>query len=94
MAYFASRKHTLSNIKTSFVRKILGLIFNLIIFTLFGIKIKDTQCGFKLFNKNYAKSVFRKISSYRFSFDVELVLLLKKKKKKYQDNRIASKLDT
>ena len=78
-AYFASRKHSLSNIKTSFIRKILGLIFNLVIFTLFGIKIRDTQCGFKLFNKNYAKSIFHKISSHRFSFDVELVLLLKKK---------------
>ena len=79
-AYFASRKHSLSKIKTSFVRKLLGVIFNLIIFFLFGIKIKDTQCGFKLFNRNYAKSIFGKISSYRFSFDVELVLLLKKKK--------------
>ncbi len=79
-AYFASRKHSLSKIETSFVRKLLGVIFNLIIFFLFGIKIKDTQCGFKLFNRNYAKSIFGKISSYRFSFDVELVLLLKKKK--------------
>ncbi len=84
-AYFASRKHSLSNIKTSFVRKILGFIFNLVIFILFGIKIRDTQCGFKLFNKKYAKSVFRKISSYRFSFDVELVLLLKKKNIKIRE---------
>ena len=78
-AYFASRKHSLSKIKTSFIRELLGIIFNLVILFLFGIKIKDTQCGFKLFNKDYAKSVFRKINSYRFSFDVELVLLLKKK---------------
>lgn len=84
-AYFGSRKHSLSKIKTSFVRKQLGVIFNLIIFFLFGIKIKDTQCGFKLFNKNYAKFVFRKISSYRFSFDVELVLLLKKKNIKIRE---------
>ena len=56
-----------------------------IIFFLFGIKIKDTQCGFKLFNKNYAKFVFRKISSYRFSFDIELVLLLKKKNIKVRE---------
>ena len=84
-AYFASRKHTLSKIKTSFVRKLLGVIFNLIIFSLFGIRIKDTQCGFKLFHKDYAKSVFRKISSYRFSFDVELVLLLKEKNIKIKE---------
>ncbi len=84
-AYFASRKHSLSKIKTSLIRKSLGVIFNLIIFSLFDINIKDTQCGFKLFNKKYAKSVFRKISSYRFSFDVELVLLLKKKKIKIKE---------
>tara|TARA_B100000989_G_scaffold167908_1_gene125600 strand:- start:1777 stop:2481 length:705 start_codon:yes stop_codon:yes gene_type:complete len=84
-AYFASRKHTLSKIKTSFVRKLLGVLFNLIIFSLFGIRIKDTQCGFKLFHKDYAKSVFRKISSYRFSFDVELVLLLKEKNIKIKE---------
>ena len=84
-AYFASRKHSLSKIKTSFFRKLLGAAFNLIIFILFDIKIKDTQCGFKLFNKIYAKSVFRKISSYRFSFDVELVLLLKKKNIKIRE---------
>ena len=84
-AYFASRKHSLSKIKTSLIRKSLGVIFNLIIFSLFGINIKDTQCGFKLFNKKYAKSVFRKISSYRFSFDVELVLLLKKKNIKIKE---------
>ena len=84
-AYFASRKHTLSKIKTSFVRKLLGVIFNLIIFSLFGIRIKDTQCGFKLFHKDYAKSIFRKINSYRFSFDVELVLLLKEKNIKIKE---------
>ena len=84
-AYFASRKHSLSNIKTSFFRKVLGFIFNLVIFILFGIKIRDTQCGFKLFNKKYAKSIFREIRSYRFSFDVELVLLLKKKNIKIRE---------
>ena len=84
-AYFASRKHTLSKIKTSFVRKLLGVIFNLIIFSLFSIRIKDTQCGFKLFHKDYAKSIFRKINSYRFSFDVELVLLLKEKNIKIKE---------
>ena len=77
-AYFASRKHSLSKIKTSIIREFLGKIFNLIIYNLLNIDIRDTQCGFKLFNKNYAKFIFRKITSYRFSFDVELVLLLKK----------------
>ena len=78
-AYFGSRKHSLSKIETSIIRKSLGIFFIIVINLLLNIKIKDTQCGFKLFNRSYAKSIFRNISSYRFSFDVELVLLLKKR---------------
>ena len=84
-AYFASRKHFSSKVKSSFIRRLLGFFFNLILYLLFSIKIKDTQCGFKLLNKSYAKSVFKKINSYRFSFDVELVLLLNKKKIKINE---------
>ena len=79
-AYFASRKHSLSKVKTSKIREFLGKIFNVLIYCLFDIRIKDTQCGFKLFHNSYAKKVFNKISSYRFSFDVELVLILSKYK--------------
>ena len=77
IAYFGSRNHSLSIIKTSILRRFLGSLFNFVINFLFGIKIKDTQCGFKLFNRSYALNVFRKLKSYRFSFDVELVILLK-----------------
>ena len=47
---------------------------------MFNIKLKDSQCGFKVFHKNYALKVFKKISSFRFAFDIELVILLKKSK--------------
>ena len=43
-----------------------------------NIKLKDSQCGFKVFHKSYALKIFKKISSYRFAFDVELIILLKK----------------
>ena len=78
IAYFGSRNHSQSKIKTSILRKFLGLLFNFVIYSLFRIQIKDTQCGFKLFNRIYALNVFKKLKSYRFSFDVELVILLKK----------------
>ena len=77
IAYFGSRNHSLSKIKTSITRRFLGSLFNFVIYFLFRIKIKDTQCGFKLFNRTYAYNVFKKLKSYRFSFDVELVILLK-----------------
>ena len=44
---------------------------------MFNIKLKDTQCGFKVFNKKYAYKVFKDLKSHRFAFDIELTLLLK-----------------
>ena len=77
-AYFGSRRHQKSNVKTSIIRKSLGLLFIIFIRILFFIKLKDSQCGFKVFHKNYALKVFKKISSFRFAFDIELIILLAK----------------
>ncbi len=77
-AYYGSRNHIKSKIKTTFLRDYLGTIFTRILKILFQIEIKDTQCGFKVFNKKYSSLIFRKLSSYRFAFDVELTLILKK----------------
>ena len=77
-AYFGSRRHHKSNVKTSIIRKSLGLLFIIFIRILFFIKLKDSQCGFKVFHKSYALKVFKKISSFRFAFDIELIILLKK----------------
>jgi len=77
-AYFGSRNHKKSQIKASIIRIFLGIFFRLLIRILFNIKLMDTQCGFKVFHKNYALKVFRKINSSRFAFDVELVIILKK----------------
>ena len=50
-----------------------------IISKILNIKIKDTQCGFKLYKKNVAKSAFAKLKNYGFDHDLEIVLLLKSK---------------
>ena len=47
--------------------------------TVLSIKIKDTQCGYKLYKKKVAKLIFSKIKNYGFDHDLELVLLLKSK---------------
>ena len=38
----------------------------------------DTQCGFKLYHKNYAKKIFSKLNEEGYSHDVEIAILLKK----------------
>ena len=79
-AYYGSREHKHSRVKASATRLILGFFFRILIKFLFNINLSDTQCGFKVFHKSYAKKIFKKMKSYRFSFDVELTILLKKNK--------------
>ena len=79
-AYYGSRVHKDSIIKASITRVMLGFLFKKLIKFLFKINLNDTQCGFKVFHQTYAKKIFKKMKSYRFSFDVELTILLKKNK--------------
>jgi dolichyl-phosphate beta-glucosyltransferase len=84
-AYYGSREHEKSEVKASKYRVFLGFFFKKLIKYLFRIKLSDTQCGFKVFHRSYSKKIFKKISSYRFAFDVELTILLKKKKIKIEE---------
>jgi|TARA_B100001964_G_C14243502_1_gene606235 dolichyl-phosphate beta-glucosyltransferase len=77
-AYFGSRNHPQSTIKYKYYRKLIGNILQILIFLFIDTKIKDTQCGFKFYNKKYIKKIFRSLKENRFAHDIELVLLLKK----------------
>ena len=53
--------------------------------TILDIKIKDTQCGYKLYKKNIAKLIFFKIKNYGYEHDLELILILKSKNIKIKE---------
>ena len=76
--YIASRAHKKSKVKSKFIRRRFGDIFRLILFLLFNMRISDTQCGFKVYHKNYIKSVFKNMKIKRYVHDVEIILVLKK----------------
>ena len=44
---------------------------------MFNLKVGDTQCGFKLYHKSYAKKIFFNLREHGYSHDVEIALLLK-----------------
>jgi dolichyl-phosphate beta-glucosyltransferase len=44
------------------------------IYVLFKIKITDTQCGYKLYQKKIAKKIFKEITMFGFEHDLEIVL--------------------
>jgi len=77
--YFGSRTHKKSIVERNFFRKILGDIGSFLILTILNIKIRDTQCGYKLYRRKNAKFAFSKLKNYGFEHDIELVLLLKSK---------------
>ena len=52
-----------------FHRRVLSTLFN----ALTGTGLKDTQCGFKLFNMALMRPIFESQRTERFAFDVELI---------------------
>jgi len=75
-----SRKIKGSNItiKQSFARRFSSRAFNMIIRILFGLNIKDTQCGAKVFRKEVIDRVAPQMKSTGYEFDVELLWRTKK----------------
>ncbi|ODV61600.1 dolichyl-phosphate beta-glucosyltransferase [Ascoidea rubescens DSM 1968] len=69
-----------SVVKRSLIRSFLMLSFHSILF-IFGIRnVKDSQCGFKLFNKAAIQQIFPYMHNERFIFDVEILMIANHKK--------------
>lgn len=77
-----SRAHMVNTeavIKRSLVRNCLMYGFHALVF-IFGIRsIKDTQCGFKLFNRPAINEIFPYLRTEGWIFDVEILILALKK---------------
>ena len=65
-------------IRQNLVRQTMGKTFNLAIRTMTGLPFRDTQCGFKLMDRERVRPLFEKMIVDRFAFDVELLFLCRK----------------
>ena len=59
-------------------RQIFGRIFNLLMRLILGLQYKDTQCGFKAFNRAAAQAIFPLQRIERWGFDPEILFLARK----------------
>lgn len=66
------------SIPQSFVRRFGSRVLNIIIQSLAVSGIKDTQCGFKLFENKAARDIFGLQTIFGFSFDIEILAIAKK----------------
>ena len=81
--YFGSRLLDESKVKAKKDRKFIGFIFNIVLRKILNsnlLNIKDTQCGFKLYEKNIAKKIFKRLTENGYIHDVEVLILLQKSK--------------
>ena len=56
------------------LRRILRRVFNDIVRTLTGLRIRDTQCGFKLMRTDVARTLLGEQTVEGYAFDVELLM--------------------
>lgn len=72
--YIGSREHRDSEIiNERFKRKLAGNIFNLIVRSVTPLKVKDSQCGFKLYDSTVAHQLFGELQTMGWAHDVELL---------------------
>ena len=76
-----SRALALSEIvkKQPWWRQSMGKFFNKLVKVLVIEDFKDTQCGFKVFRGDIARSLFKEAQIDRFAYDVEILAIGKKK---------------
>ena len=71
-------KESVVSPKQPLIRRIASRVFNILIRTLFGLKLKDTQCGAKMFKRQALIKVIHRMVTTRWAFDVDLLYQLKR----------------
>ena len=71
-------------IKQPVYRRLGSKFFQFLIqtFSLIPKEVQDTQCGFKLFRKEVAKSIFKRLFTEKFMWDIEVLRIASKEKYK------------
>ncbi len=64
--------------RQSIHRQLFGRVFNLALRLVLGLNFKDTQCGFKAFNRRAVETIFPMQKIERWGFDPELIFLAQK----------------
>jgi len=72
-----SKRHPASQVEYSLQRKILSLGYYYFVKLLFGVNVKDTQAGIKIFKKSVIEKVLPRLVEKKFAGDLEILVVSK-----------------
>ena len=91
----ASKRHSASKVSYPFFRKVLSFGYQILVRILFGLKVRDTQVGLKVFKRKVLEKVLPRLLVKRFAFDIEILAVAHHLGfKKIFDAPVEIKLDT
>lgn len=72
-AIVGSKRHPVSQVNYPWQRKILSIIYQVLVKILFGLSIRDTQVGMKFFRRKMLQDVLPRLLVKTFAFDIEML---------------------
>lgn len=73
-----SKRHLASQVEYIWQRKILSYGYYYLVKLLFGVRVKDTQAGIKVFKKKVLERILPRLVEKRFAGDLEMLVVAKK----------------
>ncbi|MCL4359701.1 glycosyltransferase [Patescibacteria group bacterium] len=68
-----SKRHPVSKVSYPLYRKILSWGYQMLVLALFGLKVRDTQVGLKLYRRQVLEDVLPRLLVKQFAFDIEIL---------------------
>ncbi len=68
-----SKRHPVSKVSYPLLRRIMSMGYQFLVWVLFGLKVKDTQVGLKLFNRKVLKKILPRLLVKTYAFDIEML---------------------
>ncbi|OGM19034.1 hypothetical protein A2686_04550 [Candidatus Woesebacteria bacterium RIFCSPHIGHO2_01_FULL_38_10] len=68
-----SKRHPASKVEYSWQRRVVSIVYQLMVRFFFGVRVKDTQVGLKFFRREVLEQVLPRVLVKEFAFDIELL---------------------